>query len=111
MLIRQAKQTIYCEESYLKVEYQENQSTVMFCLGRYSGNIIESSIILWKIYLERIHLPMTNLTLTSPAHEALEHEGEKSCKVDDILQVFQLVDPNVHQNGLTAKGLSSSKVK
>ena len=53
---------------------------------------------------------MTSFTLTDPAHEELEHE-EKICKGDRISQIFQLVDPNVHQNGLTAKGLSSSKVK
>ena len=69
MLIRQAKQTIYCEESYLKVEYQENQSTVMFCLGRYSGNIMESSTMQWRMYLERTHLPLTNFILANPAHE------------------------------------------
>lgn len=53
---------------------------------------------------------MTSFTLTDPAHEELEHE-EKICKGDRISQIIQLVDPNVHQNGLTAKGLSSSKVK
>ena len=51
---------------------------------------------------------MKSFTLANPAHEELEHE-EKFCKGNEILQMFQLVDPNVHQNGLTAKGLSSSK--
>ena len=53
---------------------------------------------------------MTSFTLTDPAHEELEHE-EKICKGDRISQLIQLVDPNVHQNGLTAKGLSSLQVQ
>ena len=51
----------------------------------------------------------TGFTQENPAHEELKHE-EKFCRGDKILQKFQLVDPNVHQNGLTAKGLSSSKL-
>ena len=64
----------------------------------------------WGTYLGGIHLPLNSFTLANPAHEELEHE-EKFCRGDKILQIFQLVDPDVHQNGLTAKGLSSSKQK
>ena len=94
-------------------KYQENQSTVVFCLGRY----VETSCIAFKKCFQKTFTFLNILCLNIPPETSARlctnlYELTKLEKHhNNSMLVYQLVDPNVHQKSLTAKGLSSFRAR